>query len=1153
MDNQVMITDNKFVEKHNMNIKYFIISILLFTTHLFTLVNAQQKTAAETTTITVTGIVIDTNGEPCVGATVSIVGTSSKGVITNVEGKFKIVVPPKTKLKISYIGYDSQTITNLDNPRVMLKESSSMLNEVVSVGYGSMKGKNITGAVEVIKAEELKDLSVSNLSAALIAISPSIHVDMPTTGRPGETASITIRQAKDAVALVPTGTDSGGKSWGGDNNPAPLYVIDDFISTEENFNNLDIDEVETITILKDASAAVYGAYGAYGVIMVKTKRGKQGTPKISYSAQYGYADAIKHAKMLNSYDYATIYNAARASDTGTKESAADDKKVDYFQADELEALKSQNYNLLNKYWSSSLTQRHSINLSGGNDKANYFGGASYYTEDGNIGKLDYDRWNYRAGLQAYVATWFRADLSISGDVGSKDSHMASNGGDGSEEDYIYMLKNPPYVPDQIGNYPVYHSGMQNSPTFNNFYNYQSLYRSQNNQIQSSNSLSIQGALDHDFSWFKPLKGLRLKVTYAKNVNNDQENRIRMSNTVYRVKTRGGSGSHLYITDPSAIIDNNPLVDYNPVTLEGFHYTDYENFEKHVLNDGKDTYISRSMSKSNSYQIDLMLTYARDFGKHQINSSLTIEKAESYSENVKATATAPLSFTDGQSNSVSDESVTSAEWARTEGGALSYIGRLNYSYADKYLFQILFRAQASTKFSPENYWGLFPSVSAGWVASEETWFARVMPGVDFLKFRANVGLMGRDNVQAWKWLQLYDYNKYGGAIFGTTAATLSSRTFQLPEKSGTNPNLRWDKNYKSNVGIDLRMLKNRLGVTFDAYYDMAREMFLAPSTKSLPGTVGIYPAPENYGAMDTYGAEIQVSWKQRINKDTYVSITVGSGYADNKVLKYNWDPEPDFQSLVKGERSDRGLWGLSCLGMFRSYQQIEEYFKKYQIKNYLGLTQEKVHPGMLIYEDVRGPKDASGNYTAPDGKINTEDDLVKISNRKNNPYNLNGSINVTYKHFSMNATFQSEWGAYTLYPDDLRGESYKGMETKNISSMWKDMYVYNDVVDSKNNVLAFANRDGKYPNIRYSDINKISSTFWKVPATQIYLRNISIAYTLMSKWVKKFGISTIRINATCQNALSLYNPLPDNAWDNFAGSYGSYPLTRKITMGVNVSF
>jgi len=1102
----------------------------------------------------VTGKVVDENGDPIIGATVSVVGgQKNTGTITDLDGNFTISAPEKGKLKVSFIGYVTETITNLKNPRIVLKEDANNLDDVVVVGYGALKQKNVTGSIEVIDAQELKDLSVSNLSEALIGLSPSLHVDMPSTGRPGENATITIRQAKDAISLVPTGVDEGGQSIGGNADPSPLYVIDDFISTEEDFNNLDVDEVESITILKDASAAIYGAYGAYGVLLVKTKRGKQGKPKISYNGQFGFIDAIKHADMLNAYEYGTLYNAARNSPDAKSSSKKDDMLLDYFQYDELEAMKNLNYNLLDKYWSSSLTQRHSINMNGGTQKATYNASMSYYTQDGNIGKLDYDRWNYRAGMNANISKYVKVMLNVSGDYSTKDAHMASYGGKGSNEDYVYMLKNPPYVPDQIGIYPIYHSGMQNDPSFSNYYNYQSLLQSRNNREDMDNSMTIQAQIEHDFSWIKPLKGLHLKFTYSKNIKNSKRNDLRMENIVYRVKNRGGSGQHLYITDPTMIIDNDPLVDYDETTLEGFPYTAFENLEKRVLNDGQSSYLQRYMDRADSYQTNLMLIYARDFGKHSVNATFSVEKSESWSEYVTAKGTHPLSFTDGQSSSLSDDSEKTVDWNRTEGGSLAYIGRLNYAYADKYLFEFLIRSQASTKFSPENYWGAFPGFSAGWVMSEEKWFPKEKLKIDFLKFRGSFGVMGRDNVEAWRWLQLYSYNEYGGSIFGTTAEQQSARSFQLPEKSGTNPDLKWDKNYKSNFGIDARALDGRLSVVFDAYYDWCRDMFDYPSSHVLPGTVGIYAAPENFGAMDQWGLELQVGWRQKINNDFYVSSKLGIGWDDNKVLETSWALDPDFDDKVKGERSDRGLWGLSCMGMFRSYQQIEEYFTKYNITDYLGLTKDQVHPGMLIYEDVRGKKDADGNYTAPDGVIDTENDVVQISKYSNNPYHANFNLNIVYKSFSLNATFTGEWGAYTLMPSSLRSEGYGDMETTNISTMWRDMFVYDDLYDAAGHQLAYANRDGKYPNIRYSSYNSKASTYWRISAAEILLRNITIAYTLPKQWVKYCGLSNVRINATCQNAFSFYNPIWEHAWDAYAGTYGNYPVTRKITLGVVVTF
>ena len=1117
---------------------------------------AQNKVAG--TSRSVKGTVVDQNNEPIIGATITIVGQKQGGSVTDLDGNFTLQVPEGKKIKVSYIGYQSQTVSKLDGKvRVVLEEDENTLDDVVVVGYGALKQKNVTGAVEVINPEELKDLSVSNLSEALIGLSPALHVSMPSTGRPGENAYITIRSAADAVALTPTKDPETGDIIGV-NSPRPLYVIDDFVyqdgeKGEEEFNNLDIDEVESISILKDAAAAVYGAYGAYGVILVKTKRGKAGKPRISYQLQMGWVDAVRHADMLDGYNYGRIYNAAKAANALQNNDPVD-RRLDFFQADELEAMKSTNYNLLDKYWSASMSQRHSININGGNDKATYFAGVTYQNQDGNIGKLDYNRWNYRAGITANINQYVRATLSVSGDDSKRDMHMTSNSG-GDEEDYVYMLKNPSYVPDEINGYPIYHSGMKNSPSFDNYYNYASLDRSINNRQYTTNSMSIQGSLEADLGFIKPLKGLHAKLTYSRNVGNSHDNRIRMENVVYRVKNRGGTGNHLYVTDPNAIIGGPDAV-YNETTLEGFPYVAFDNLEKRVLNDGQQSYISNRMERNSSYQLNFMLMYGRKFGKHDVSGTFSIERGENDSFFQYTKGTHPLSFTDGSRKSFADDTVEETDWSPSEGGNLAYIGRLNYAYDDRYLFEFLIRSQASAaKFSPENYWGAFPSFSAGWVASEEKWFPKEKLKIDFLKFRASYGIMGRDNVAAWQWLQLYSYNPNRSAIFGTDISKESSRSFQLIEKRGFNRDLHWDKNVKMNFGIDLRMFDSRLSLSFDTYYDKGREMFAVPNANFMPYTAGTYPAPENYSEMDLWGYEAIVGWRQRINKDTYVSARLGFSYDDNKVLKYFWDTDPKLNSIVYGERSDRGLWGLSCIGMFRSYQQIEEYFAKYNITSYLGLSQSDVHPGMLIYEDLRGEKDENGNWTGPDGKITENEDMVQISKWEKNPYTSNLNLNFVWKSFSMNATFQAEWGAYRMMPD-MYQETFKSMETTNLSAMWNDMFIYEDVLDAQGRVIAAANPNGRWPNIgltKTTTVNTKRSTFWKMSAAEVLLRNVSFAYTLPKNVVKSIGLNNVRFNMTIQNALSLYNACPGGYWNNFAGNYGSYPVTRKITFGMNVTF
>lgn len=1102
-----------------MNKKNIILSLFIGTLLTFVMPLCAQNQ-------TVTGLVVDVSGEPIIGATVMVVN-GTVGTVTDIDGKFNIKVAPKSKLKVSFVGYTSQIISDLKNPRIVLLEDQLKLDEVVVLGdYGSQKLRNATGAIETISTEELKDLSVGSLGDALAGKINGLHVSL-SGGRPGSTPSLQIRQSSVNTTITPS-SDLGGNA-----SPTPLYVIDGFIADEGAFNNLDINEVENVTVLKDAAAAVYGARAAYGVVLVKTKQGKVGAPKISYSGQFGYTDALMLPKMLNAYDYGRIYNAARAANTATKDQESDDLRVQLFQSDELEAMKGMNYNLLDKEWSAALTQRHSVNISGGTEKATYFGGVSYYQQEGNIGRLDYNRWNYRAGVNANISKWMKASLQVSGNYGETNKPKNVKGG-GSDGDFESLMLHVPYVPDQINGYYIFHSGMENitNPSDQQKYNFAAVQNASDNVENQNQNFSLNGSLEYDFGWSKYLRGLKVKASYSKNISTGKTNTIGTKIDVYRLISRGGSGGHLYVGDE---------IEYNANTLGLYE-----------LNNGNS--LGRSMNRSDSYQMNLTVSYARQFGKHYVSGLFSIEKAESEWEDLNGSLTDPLPFTDGQSSSVDSNAEGFAQtvtFNRSESGMLSYVGRVNYSYDDKYLFEFMLRSDASAKFAPQNYWGMFPSWSAGWVISDEKWFDKDKTKIDFLKIRGSFGILGKDNVNAWLWTQLYTRNPDKGPIFGTNSSTNTSATIRMP-KQGVNPDVHWDKTYKTNFGIDMAFLKNRMSANLDFYYDMGREMFAShQGTSYYPNTVGIQPAPENFGEVDTYGVELSLGWKDKIGKDMSYWVKLTTGYNDNKIRETGWKAAYDFDKLVRNERSDRGLWGYECIGMFRSYQEINEYFDKYSITKYLGNTKENVHPGMLIYKDVRGQYDESTGTFGPADGIVDEQDYIKISHRASNPYGGTLNFGFSYKDFSISAQFGASWGAYSLVPTTMRKESYS--EYSNVSAMWKDMFVYEDIYDANNIVTVAQNRNAKYPNIRYSSVNGAPSTFWKVSAATVQLRNMTVAYALPKEWLKIIGISSCRFNLTCQNVFNFLNPYPEGAWASWAGSYGYYPNLRKFTLGVNVSF
>ena len=1085
---------------------------------------------------TVTGTVLDETGEPVIGATVTVAGTKT-ATVTDLDGNYKISAPADAKVVISYIGYMPMTVK--PGGTVTLQEDKQTLEEVVVVGYGAQKKAHLTGSISTVPVDDIQDLANGGLASSLSGLVNGMSVS-GGDGRPGENARISIRDVNSLGEIGSTAQQ-------------PLFVIDGYIYPNdvkvgnitqnlgaEAFNNLDPSEVESITVLKDASAAVYGARAANGVILVTTKKGKMGAPSITYSGTFGFTDEVARPKMLSAYNYGRLYNAIAAADpTNTSLN----KTTALYQADELEAMKALNYDLLDKYWEVGTTQRHSINVSGATDKVSYFAGGSYFDQTGNLGKLDYNRWNYRAGVDVKISDWLSANLTVSGDYGKKNKPLLKVGGTNAEKDYNLMLTRPRYMPETVNGYHILSYGITNGEKVQNQrYSYDLLQNNGDFSHNMSSNTSINASLNYDFGWSKILKGLKLKFSYSKSINSDKTNEYGSSYDIYQMTRRYGSGMHMYT--PTSGDDPN------------FNYLSETNFN--ALHYANGDYLSRNMIRTDNYQINFTAQYARDFGRHHVSALFSIEKSEAESEFVTGQVNNPLPYTNHQSNSGQGEKNT--EFNRAESGTLSYIGRINYAFADRYLLEFLLRSDASTKFAPENYWGTFPAISGGWVVSEEPWFqnSKVAKWIDFLKVRASWGLTGRDNLAAWQWLQVYTLDKKGNPIFGQGGSVDPSKgTLNGINKntSAVNRDVHWDKSYKTNIGLDFQFLNKRLGVTFDWYYEKNREM-LMNIAQDVPATVGTQSASVNLGEMNNWGWELSLNWRDKIGKDFKYRVGINTGYSDNEVLNMDFATQYVYRQIQRGGRTDIGLWGMQCIGMFRSFQDIEEYFAKYNITSYMGMTKDKVRPGMLIYKDVRGAyDDATGTYAGPDGIVDKDNDQVHLSNR-GNIYGFTMNLGADWKGISLTAQFNANWGGYTTVPAQAIGvASGSNIEFYNMPSFWNpdNMYVYQDIYDGSGNLVMKENRDAYYPNLAYQSVNSVASSFWRISAARVTLNRLTLAYTLPKQWFQKVGVKNCRINVTGQNLINFYNPYPDKFTSPMAGAYGAYPDLRKWTVGINLSF
>ena len=448
-------------------------------------------------------------------------------------------------------------------------------------------------------------------------------------------------------------------------------------------------------------------------------------------------------------------------------------------------------------------------------------------------------------------------------------------------------------------------------------------------------------------------------------------------------------------------------------------------------------------------------------------------------------------------------------------------------------------------------------------SEENWFKKTFKWIDFFKLRASFGLTGRDNTAAWQWMQVYAQDANKGTVFGEGSNNDSSNRITINKNnSAVNADVHWDKDYKFNFGINANFLNQRLGVTFDTYYERNRNMLMNLKQK-VEFTLGTQSAAVNRGEIDSYGWELSLNWHDKIGKDFKYKIGINTGYSDNKVLDMDWATDYAYRQIMYKGRTDIGTWGMQCIGMFRSFQDIEEYFDKYHITSYMGMTKDQVRPGMLIYKDVRGAQhiDNNGNiyYDGPDGIVDGDNDQVELSHR-NNIYGFTMNLGASWKDLSLTAQFGASWGGYTTLPSAAIkpfATSNGSVEYINMPKFWNvdNMYSYQDVYDANGNVVVAANRDATYPNLAYSSVNSVASSFWRISSAQVTLNRLTITYTLPKAWLKylQLGIESLRINITGQNLINFYNPYPEHFTSPMAGSYGSYPNLRKWTIGVNLSF
>ena len=1029
--------------------------------------------------IRVTGQVTNKTGETLPGVNVVIKGTT-QGAITDIDGRYVVEGVPKDGILVfSFVGMETQEIAvgNQAQINVVLSEEATTLDEVVVVGYGSVKRANLAGAVTDINAQDLQDIPVVNLSAALEGRLSGVRISIPS-GKPGAATKFQIREASTKkVAEV------------------PLYVIDGIIRDKDAFDLLDPSEVESISILKDASAAVYGAAAAGGVVLVSTKKGKAGKLRINYTGSYGITEAINTTEMLSPYDHAKMLN------DGYDVQNMKPSDPMYYTDDELQYFKDSipngGYDWLDKAWRNSMVTRHSLNFSGGDEKTTYFIGGSYIHETGNIKDLFVKKYSVRTNVQTELVKGLTAsvELSISNKQNQTPINPLDRQGDIMEETFRALLQNPRFVPPTIDGYAVkQHDMIDNNPY--------AIWQNNNYNKGQLNSHTITTALSYNFPF---VKGLSTRVQVSQSKGNEYGKTYETQPIGYEFETIGGH-NHIIKHNAPIIID----------TLT--------NLPKEILYNGEESF-QESTERSSSYQTNINLSYRREFGKHEILALLVCEFGESESNRVgwKREGTQLVDNYDLEwAFPINDKMLTPN---RYENGSIGYIGRLNYNFVSKYIAEFAFRYESSTKFSPEHRWGFFPSLLFVWVVSEEGFFEKALPIVNFLKFRGSAGIMGNDNFPSFMYLLRYKpRDKY--VLFGDQPVNNLSA-----ENGGVvNDKLQWQTTYSYNAGIDMRFLESLVNFSFDAFYEYTENM-LDPIGNRVPPTSGIDRGNKvvfNYGKAHSYGYEIELGINKRFPYNFELGVSSNLSWAEARLLKVaqsvtaegTWHDElklfPDNQP------------GAISTGMIRTQEEIADILM--DNPNYLNAGYS-LEPGMLNYKDLRGTDGSEG----PNGRFSYdfEEDRTVIAEHSSPPYNYGINFNIKWKDVKLDMTFSGRFGHKAIYDKEAtKLPTYK----TNVPSFWKDYYT-------------IENPDAAYPRPADFVLESNYSTFWMRDGHMLRLTDLNLSYALPSGWSKKMSISSFRIFFNTKYLWTIINPFDYK--DANLSNYNGYPMTRTYNFGINL--
>ena len=1040
----------------------------------------------------ITGTVVDAQG-PVIGASVTEKGTSN-GVVTDFDGNFSLNVNPGATIVISYIGYQTQEVKIGDQStyNITILEDNALLDEVVVVGYGVQKKKLVTGATVEVKGEDITKLNTTQVLGALQSQSPGVSIQA-NSGQPGDGFKIAIRGA---------GTNGDTK---------PLYVIDGVSGGD--INNLNPADIERIDVLKDAaSCAIYGSAAANGVILVTTKQGKEGSVSVQYDGNIGWSNIYRLPQLLTAGQYMQVMDLVRFQ---TGESTRDWSQ--YFQGQEALLAAYQNGSNAGTDWvdalrnKNAITTSHSVNIAGGGELSKFSIGAGYQYQDGAFGgkyaKSDYRRFTLRVNSDHVILR--SADKSFDViKVGENlyYSHKQNQGiqiGNQYSNVLSTALRANPLIPiyNSNGDYFGYND-LKNMGMFN-YTSYASNPILSLVNSQSANNKSISYSLNATgFVEIQPIKGL----TYRGQINYNQSSWTwRAYLPVYKINDQGD----MRTTDQAT----------NQIgTGWGWGTTN-------------------------------TLTYKFDIQDHHFDIMAGTEYGESRPSNgFSLSATASDAITPdlkhaymSQMKNNTQATVSGSPYGDSRG--MSYFGRLNYDFAEKYMFTAIFRADGSSVFAPGHRWGYFPSFSAGWVISNEKFMQRTSNWLSFLKLRAGWGQNGNKRIGAFQYEAAFAYDAFSMYSFNNAKDT--------PTKGASlsrlaNEDLTWETSEQLDFGFDARFFSGKLGMVFDWYKKTTKDLLLYVPVSP---TTGFSSQLKNAGTVQNTGVEFAINWRDQIGKDFEYNIAYNIAYNKNKVTEVNSSQKynnggNDLLAQGTGQmaRFEEGqpigyFWGYKTAGPIQNAADLAAYtatLKDGNAANSLQGTDLKV--GDLKFVDTNG-----------DGMI-TADDKTNLGD-PNPDVTMGVTLGAAYKGFDVNVTGYGAFGQQVA-------RSYRKFTDGEYENYTTEVFDYwtGEGTSNKFPLLAAINRGVNWQSI--SDLYIEDAGYFR-------LQNLTVGYDFAKNLLKSSLFEQLRVYFAAQNLFTItkYKGMdPENGMALNGGEpwvtgvdVGNYPQPRTFMVGVNIKF